>query len=154
MTGTPSPAAQLDSFLAKFTPEIAAQARTALGRMRVRLPGAYELIYDNYNALAIAFGATENQSGIVFSIALYPRWVSLFFARGTELPDPKGLLQGSGKGIRHIALKDIALFDNPAVEALFAAALDRATPPIDPTGPGWLIVKSVSAKQRPRRPGG
>ena len=94
----------------------------------------------------------EKLSGVVFSIALYPRWVSLFFARGTELSDPAGLLQGTGKGIRHIVLKDIALFDDPAVEALIAQSLARATPPIDPTKPGRLIVKSVSAKQRPRRP--
>jgi len=147
-----SPEEQLDDFLAKFTPEVETQARAALERMRARLPGAVQLVYDNYNALAIAFGANEKLSGVVFSIALYPRWVSLFFARGTELSDPAGLLQGTGKGIRHIVLKDIALFDDPAVEALIAQSLARATPPIDPTKPGRLIVKSVSAKQRPRRP--
>jgi hypothetical protein len=152
MTEALSAEAQLDSFLAKFTPQVEAQARAALGRMRARLPGAVQLVYDNYNALAIAFGANEKLSGVVFSIALYPRWVSLFFSRGVELPDPLGLLQGEGKGIRHIVLKDIALFDDPGVEALIAEALARATPPIDPTRPGRLIVKSVSAKQRPRRP--
>jgi hypothetical protein len=152
MSGTLSSEAQLDAFLAKFTPQVERQARAALERMRARLPGAWQLVYDNYNALAIAFGANDTLSGVVFSIALYPRWVSLFFARGVELPDPDGLLQGTGRGIRHIVLKDIALFDNPAVEALIAAALARATPPIDPAKPGKLIVKSISAKQRPRRP--
>ena len=152
MTGTLSPEAQLDTFLAKFTPEVEHQARAALERMRARLPGAWQLVYDNYNALAIAFGANDKLSGVVFSIALYPRWVSLFFARGIELPDPEGLLQGTGKGIRHIVLKDIALFGRPGVQALIAEALARATPPIDPTKPSKLIIKSVSAKQRPRRP--
>ena len=147
-----SPEAQLDGFLAKFTPEIEAQARAALERMRARLPGGVQLVYDNYNALAIAFSANDKLSGVVFSIALYPRWVSLFFARGVELPDPEGLLRGTGKGIRHIVLKDIALFDKPAVQALIAEALARATPPIDQTKPCTLIIKSVSVKQRPRRP--
>ena len=147
-----SPEAQLDEFLAKFTPDVEAQARAALARMRARLPGAVQLVYDNYNALAIAFGANEKLSGVVFSIALYPRWVSLFFARGTALSDPRKLLQGTGRGIRHIVLKDMALFDDPAVEALIAESLARATPPIDPIQPGRLIIKSVSAKQRPRRP--
>jgi len=146
--------AQLDAFLARFTPSVEAQARAALARMRARVPGAVELVYDNYNALAIAFGANEKLSGVVFSIALYPRWVSLFFARGPELPDPQGLLQGSGTKVRHIVLKDIALFDDPAVDALIAEGLARATPPIDPTKPGRIVNKSVSAKQRPRRPGG
>jgi hypothetical protein len=152
MSGTLSPEVQLDAFLAKFTPEVERQARAALERMRARLPGAWQLVYDNYNALAIAFGANDKLSGVVFSVALYPRWVSLFFARGTELPDPEGLLQGTGKGIRHIVLKDIALFDKPGVQALIAVALARATPPIDQSKPGKLIIKSVSAKQRPRRP--
>jgi hypothetical protein len=90
----------------------------------------------------------------VFSIAVYPRWVSLFFARGTDLPDPDGLLQGAGTAIRHIVLKDMSLFDHPGVEALIAEALLRADPPIDAAIPGRLIIKSVSAKQRPRRPAG
>ncbi len=152
MSGPQAPEAQLDAFLAKFTPEVEAQARAALERMRVRLPGAWQLVYDNYNALVIAFGANNKLSGVVFSIALYPRWVSLFFARGVELPDPGRLLRGTGRGIRHIVLKDIALLDKPAVEALIAEALARATPPIDQSKPGRLAIKSVSAKQRPRRP--
>lgn len=152
MSGTLSPEAQLDAFLAKFTPEVETQARAALERMRARLPGACQLVYDNYNALAIGFGTNDKLSGVVFSVALYPRWVSLFFARGIELPDPEGLLQGTGKGIRHIVLKDIALFDTPGVQALIAEALARATPPIDQTKPGKLVIKSISAKQRPRRP--
>jgi len=143
---------QLDGFLGKFTPAVEAQARAALGRLRARLPGACELVYDNYNALAIAFGANEKMAGIVFSIAVYPRWVSLFFARGAELPDPQGLLDGAGNKMRHIVLQDIALFDHPGVEALITESLARAVPPIDPTQPRRLIIRSVAAKQRPRRP--
>jgi hypothetical protein len=40
----------------------------ALAKMRARLPGAVELVYDNYNALAIGFGPTERTSEAVFSI--------------------------------------------------------------------------------------
>src|ERR1700743_2208348 len=152
MSGTLSPESHLATFLAKFTPEVERQARAVLERMRARLPGAWQLVYDNYNALAIAFGANDKLSGVVFSIALYPRWVSLFFARGIELPDPEGLLRGAGKAIRHIVLKDIALFDTPAVQAFVVAALAPAPPQIDPTKPGKLVIKSISAKQRPRRP--
>ena len=88
-----SPAAQLDAFLDKFTPEVAAQARAALRKMRARLPGATELVYDNYNALAIGFSPTERTSEAIFSIALFPRWVSLFFLQhGTRLRDPEAYL--------------------------------------------------------------
>ncbi|HVT98260.1 MAG TPA: hypothetical protein VHE33_12200 [Acidobacteriaceae bacterium] len=150
-----SPAAQLDSFLDKFTPEIAAEARVALRRMRARLPGAQELVYDNYNALAIGFSPTERTSEALFSIALFPRWVSLFFLQnGTRLRDPDCLLEGSGNQARHIKLDKGAMIDDPGVQDLIAQALELAEKQIDPGQPRRLIIKSVSAKQRPRRPAG
>jgi hypothetical protein len=149
-----SPENQLNIFLDKFTPEVAAQARTALLKMRARLPGAIELVYDNYNALAIGFASTDRASAAIFSIALYPRWISLFFLQnGTRLRDPEGLLAGSGNLARHIILETPALLDTPAVQDLIAQALELSPKPIDPTQPRKLIIKSVSAKQRPRRPG-
>jgi hypothetical protein len=147
-----SPEEQLDGFLAKFTPAVETQARAALERMRARIPGAVQLVYDNYNALAIAFGANETLSGVVFSIAVYPRWVSLFFSRGPQLDDPLKLLKGAGNTVRHIVLEDVEAIASDAVEALIAQALARADPPIDPALPGRLVIKSVSAKQRSRRP--
>jgi hypothetical protein len=150
---TSSPAAQLDAFLGKFTPDVAAQARTALRKMRARLPGALELVYDNYNALAIGFGPTDRASDAIFSIALFPRWVSLFFLmNGPRLRDPDACLEGGGKQARHIKLKDPALLDSPAVQELIAQALELSEKQIDPTQPRRLIIKSISAAQRPRRP--
>ena len=87
---------RLDRFLAKYSPDIAALARAALAKMRARLPGAVEMVYDNYNALVIGFGPNERASDAIFSIVLYPRWVSLFFLQGAGLPDPRRLLKGSG----------------------------------------------------------
>ena len=143
---------QLAAFIAKYTPEIGALAHAALAKMRARLPGAIELVYDNYNALAIGFGPTERASDAIFSIALYPRWVSLFFLHGASLPDPQKLLKGSGKRVRYIVLEDAATLDKPAVRALIAQALKGAAKPLDGASPGRIVIKSVLAKQRPRRP--
>jgi hypothetical protein len=120
--------------------------------MRERLPGAVELVYDNYNALAIGYGANDRIGGIVFSIAAFPRWISLFFNRGVDLDDPHGLLKGGGSQVRHIVLTDLSLLDRPEVRALMDQALAKAHPPIDPTAASRTLVKSVSARQRPRRP--
>jgi hypothetical protein len=145
---------QLDEFLAKFTPEVTETAKQALRKMRTRLPGAIELIYDNYNALAIGFSPTECASDAIFSIALYPRWVSLFFLmNGARLRDPERYLQGSGRKVRHIVLESAAMLDDPAVRELMAQALELSPKQIDTSQARRLIVKSVSAKQRPRRPG-
>lgn len=145
-----TPQEQLDQFIDRFTPEVAAQARRALAMVAARLPGATRLVYDNYNALAIAFGSNEKMSGIVCSIALYPRWVSLFLSNGPILPDPAGLLEGEGGTVRHVKLTGDRIGD-PAVLTLIDAAASVAMP-IDPAGEELLVIKSVSARQRPRRP--
>jgi hypothetical protein len=147
-----SPEKQLEGFIARYAPKIGALARAALTKMRTRLPGAIELVYDNYNALAIGFSPTERASDAIFSIVLWPRWVSLFFLQGAGLPDPEGLLQGSGKVVRHIVLKSAEDLDKPAVQDLISGALACARTPFVRGASGRLLIKSVSVRQRPRRP--
>ncbi|QNI30364.1 hypothetical protein H7849_14425 [Alloacidobacterium dinghuense] len=147
-----SPEKQLASFLAKFTPEISSLAESILVEMRKRYPTAIELVYDNYNALAIGFGPSERASEAIFSIALFPKWVSMFFLQGASLPDPDDKLQGSGNVARHIRLPSVSTLDEPSVQTLMNEAVARAVKAFDPQGVRHLIIKSVSAKQRPRRP--
>jgi hypothetical protein len=120
--------------------------------MRARLPGATELVYDTYNALAIGFGPSEKASDAIFSIVLYPRYVTLFFLQGVHVPDAKQLLQGSGNVVRRIKLELATDLDKAAIRELMAAALTSAKRAIDRTAPGGLVIKSISTKQRPRRP--
>lgn len=142
-----TPEKQLASFLAKYTPEIRRLATEVLGKMRERLPGAIELVYDNYNALVIAFGPTDRASEAIFSIVLYPRWVTLFFLKGAKLRDPKKLLKGSGKIVRHIVLKSADDFDAPSVRSLMRQALGEVK-----FDERRLIIRSIVKKQRPRKP--
>lgn len=147
-----TPKQQLDAFIAKFAPEVAGQTKKALAAMRKRLPGALELVYDNYNALAIGFGPTERTSEVIFSIAVYPRWVSLFFYHGAKLKDPKKVLKGSGTQVRHIVLDTTARLAHADVDALMTQALAQAKVPLDPKQKNRIVIKSIAAKQRPRRP--
>lgn len=148
-----SPKADLEGFIAKYSPKVAAEARSALARTRQLVPGAVEFVYDNYNALVVGFGPSARASEAVISIAVFPRWVTLCFLQGgPQLPDPKGLLKGNGKIARHIVLDSAADLEKPAIRSLIKEALARAVVPIDRTRRGRLIIRSVSAKQRPRRP--
>jgi len=142
---------QLNSFLAKYDPEIAALARRALTKMRKRLSGSLEMVYDNYNALVIGFVPNERPSNAIFSIALYPDHVSLCFLQGAGIPDPHGRLLGSGNVARHVRLESAATLDDLEIVSLMNAALHRAKVPLDPKQPRRLIIQSISAKQRPRR---
>lgn len=147
-------ARQLDGFIDKFTPDVAALARACLVRMIDRLPGATIPVYDNYNALAIGFGASDRVKDVILSLAVMPRWVDLYFMWGTRLTDPGGLLTGGGNQGRHVKIHDAAMLDDPRIEALIAEAMAIADRPIDPAAAGGIVIKSISAKQRPRRPAG
>src|ERR1700760_3879608 len=149
---TKSAERQLDGFLNAYTPEIAELARKILAKLRKRLPHAMELVYDNYNALAIGFAPSERASEGIFSIAIYPRHINFFFLQGAKLRDLDGLLQGEGSVVRHIRLEDEKTLDRPDVKAMMATAMKMAKVPFDETVKYRLVIKSVSANQRPRRP--
>ena len=152
---TAQPAAQLKAFLSKYSPGMAAEARAALTRLRRLVPGAVELVYDNYNALVIGFGPTERASEAIVSLAVFPRWVTLcFIQNGPDIPDPNGLLKGTGNVVRHVRLESVKDLDKPAIRALIKHALTLADVPIDPAQRRRMVIKSISAKQRPRRPPG
>jgi len=145
--------AQLAVFMARFTPEVAELAGAVLDKMRTRFPSAIQMVYDNYNFLVIGFSPTERPSQAIFSIALSARAVNLcFLQEAGTFPDPKKLLQGNGKQARHIRLESTEALDRPAIKALMSQAVKRAAVPFAATTAGQLIIKSVSAKQRPRRP--
>ncbi len=147
-----SPATQLAAFIAKFTPENAALIKALRTRLRRRLPHAHELVYDNYNFFVIGYGPTERPSEAVFSLAAHARGVTLCFLHGAKLPDPKKILRGSGNQVRNIRLPDAAIITHPDIESLIAAAIAHAPVPFDPSTRPRLIIRSISAKQRPRRP--
>jgi hypothetical protein len=149
---TKSAEAQLECFLDAYTPEVAEIARRALMKLRKRLPFATEMVYDNYNALACGFGPSERVSDLIFSIAAYPKHVNFFFLQGAKLPDPEGLLQGEGSRVRHIRLEDEKTLDRADVKAMMATAMKMARVPFDEEAEYKLVIKSISAKQRPRRP--
>jgi hypothetical protein len=148
---TESAERQLDRFLDAYSPEVAGLARKTLAKLRKRLTHAKELVYDNYNALAIGFAPTERASDGIFSIAVYPRHINFFFLQGAKLPDDDGLLQGEGSVVRHIRLDDEKTLDRADVKAMIATAMKMAKVPFDEKTEYQLIIKSVSAKQRPRR---
>lgn len=147
---------QLDSFLAKYDPKVEAFARRALAKMRKLVPGAIEMVYDNYNWLVIGFSPSERPSEAIFSLVLPADRVTLCFLQGAGLPDPAKRLQGNGKVVRSIPLfeagkPDAKILDDPEVRDLINLTLNRAKVPMPAVSRRKLIIRSVSRKQRPRR---
>jgi hypothetical protein len=142
---------QIERFLAKYTPEMVAAGKAARAKMRDKIPGGVEFVYDNYNALVFGFGPNDRPSDAVLSLALMPKWVTLCFLKGAKLEDPKKLLKGNGTTVRNVRLQSVSL-DDADVQDLIDKAIRAAVPafPDGDAGPR-TVIKSVSAKQRPRR---
>ncbi|HST07922.1 MAG TPA: hypothetical protein VLJ83_07100 [Gemmatimonadaceae bacterium] len=144
---------QIEQFLSKYTPEMVAAGKAARARMRKRMPGGLEFVYDNYNALVFGFGPNERPSDAVLSLALMPKWVTLCFLKGAKLADPKKVLRGSGSTVRHVRLERVEDLDDPYISDLIERSIQAASPAYAAgRTPPRTIIKSISAKQRPRRP--
>ncbi len=142
---------QLKGFIDKFEPKYQALIRATRKALRKRLPVANELAYDNYNFFALGYCSTERPSDCIVSIAAGANGVGLSFYRGSTLPDPHRILLGSGKQNRFIRIESAEMLGRPEVEALIGAAVAQARTPLPASGGGKLIIRSVSAKQKPRR---
>jgi len=142
---------QLKSFIDKFEPKKQALIRALRKALRKRLPAANELVWDNYNFFVIGYSSTERPSDSIVSIAAAANGVGLAFYRGASLPDPHKILLGSGVQNRFIRLESAEMLRRPEVDALIAAAVAQAKAPLAASGKGRLIIRSISAKQRPRR---
>jgi hypothetical protein len=140
------------NFLAKYTPEIAAQLQAAREHLAKHFPRGFELVYDNYNALAFAFSPSERASDAILSVAGYSKWVTLFFAQGTTLPNPANVLEGTGSQFRSVRLLPPARLTEQAVQQLIRAAKEAAGAQLALAPSLATVIKSVSAKQQPRLP--
>jgi hypothetical protein len=131
---------QIAIFIGRYSPSIARQFRAARTHVRKLFPRGYELVFDNYNAFGCGYSTTALASGVIVSVVAYPKWVTLFFFTGTRLPDPEGILQGTGSKVRSVRLEPLAVLESGAVQDL------KTTPKLS------TIIKTQSAKRRPRRP--
>jgi len=150
-TSSHSSEQQLEKFIEKFEPKHQATIRAVRKALRKRFPTACQLVYDNYNFFVIGFGPTERPSDSFISIAAAANGVGLCFLHGASLPDPAKKLSGSGKQTRFVRVPSADVLKQPEIEVLLKLAAERASAPLPHGGRGKLIIRSISAKQRPRR---
>lgn len=99
-----APSEDLIRFLAVFDLPVGELGLKLREMVLTEAPEANELIYDAYNAVAIAFTFTERLKEAFCHVAVYSKHVNLGFNYGATLPDPEGILLGSGKQVRHITV--------------------------------------------------
>jgi hypothetical protein len=86
----------------------------------------------------------------IVAIAIHPSRVQLYFDK--SLPDPKGLLKGSGGKVRSITIKAASDFDHEDIQALIKAAIKHSGVTFPRTRSTRMIIKSES-KKKPRKTG-
>jgi hypothetical protein len=117
---------EVEQFLAPYSPEIRDLAWKLRALVLEVFPDAIELL--DPPAKLIGYGFDRGYKGLVCGIALHKAQVNLMFAQGTELPDPAGLLAGTGKRARHVKVQQPGDVDHPGVRALLEAAVARKRP--------------------------
>jgi hypothetical protein len=119
--------AEIDRLLIRHTPivrEIAARVRKLILEA---MPGAIEQV-DPPDGL-IAYGTGPRLGEQVLAIAPHTNHVNLQFADGVDLADPAGLLEGTGKRVRHVKSRTLEDAERPALGELIAQAVARRRTP-------------------------
>lgn len=145
--------APLRELLDAYDPQVRRLFRASRDRVLEAAPEANELVYDAYNAVAAAYSFSERLKDGFCHVAAYTSHVNLGFHRGAELPDPEGLLEGSGVRIRHVKIRALADLDRPGVRTLVAAAArgGRSRVASSPRGPSLQVRHTRGRKRRPWR---
>ncbi len=115
-----------DENLASHTPDLQAAAGALEATIREELPEVVEQ-YDPGNGL-LAFGRSMQMRDLLFALIPHGRWVNLQLADGALLPNPDGLIEGTGKKIRHIKVRTAEAARDPRVLAAIRAQLAVGAP--------------------------
>jgi hypothetical protein len=116
--------AGLEELLKSFSPEVQALTRATRALVLEEFAGAHEKINPSWKV--ISFGTDPKMAEQVCVISPQRSWVNLAFAKGATLPDPEGLLEGTGKGIRHVRVKGEGQLRSPAIRAMVRSAVQAA----------------------------
>jgi len=147
----PTPEAQLRSYIDRLDPKNQKLIRSVRAAVCKRFPTANELGYDYSSHVVISYSPTEHAIDAIVAIDARAEGVRLYLMQGPKLPDPKGLLQGSGGMARFVCLESASRLAHPDVKALIAAAISQAKVPLPSKGKGTLFMRGRAAKQPPRR---
>ena len=149
------PHPQLKEFLKPYSENIQTLALEVRDFVTNLVPEANELIWDNYNAVAIAYSKSEKLKDAFCHIAVYAQHVNFGFNRGTELTKTSLPMEGKGKLIRHVSIKDMQSFPKEELTSMIWEAVgisekmnsDLITQKQTPSS----IVMSISEKKvRPK----
>lgn len=138
-------AAQLRALVARLPLPQQRLLRAARTAIRRRFPTANELVYDYGRVVVLSYSPTARGIDAVVALAGRPDGVALYLNQGPALPDPHGLLRGSGKATRYLPIANGKQLAHPHVRALLTAAAQHARVRLPATGVGQMRVVATAA---------
>ena len=99
-------------------------AETLRGRIRAADPETCEVPYPSYQSVNYGVGPKKITEGYAYPL-MQKDWINLGFYQGIHLPDPDGLLEGSGAVLRRVKVPDQRLAESEPVGSLIGAAVDE-----------------------------
>ncbi|ASS48589.1 MAG: hypothetical protein CHH17_07545 [Candidatus Fluviicola riflensis] len=121
MTILMTPPSQLDQFLASYDEQIIYNALVLRELVISTLPDITEQIDVSAKMIAYCYG--NKYAELICVIIPSKKGLKLGFNRGTSLPDPNGLLKGTGKISRYVEIKKTEDIQDPAVKVLIEEGL-------------------------------
>jgi hypothetical protein len=122
---------EIDRFLEGYTPDIRDLTHQVRALIASVTPDADEYLKLGWKVIWYGFGPKMPDQ---FAVVMPTRnHVGLGFAYGSDLPDPKRKLEGTGKRMRHVKLRTAGDVADPAIAALLRAQVallraERAAP--------------------------
>ena len=117
---------EIGNFLTHYSPEVQ-EIALALREIILGLaPTSIEQL--DVPAKMLAYGFQRTYKDMICVIMPLKAGVNLGFSRGVDLPDPAGLLTGSGKRARHVRISSVVEARTPEVRALLEASIAQLQP--------------------------
>jgi hypothetical protein len=109
-------------FLSRYSPEVVGLALALRASLLKQLPDIIEQL--DLPAKMVAYCYGQKYAEMICVIIPSKKGLKLGFYKGTELPDPAGMLEGTGKISRYVQIKSKEQIDSPALKDLLSAAMD------------------------------
>jgi len=118
--------ADVARLIADHPPELQAIEQALRAAIRAAAPASVESV--DFGNKLIAVGWSMKMRDLLFAIIGHKAHVNLQLADGAHLPDPAGIVEGTGKNIRHVKVRSVEQANGPAVAALIRAQVEARPP--------------------------
>lgn len=143
------PPPELLAFLAPYADAVVELALALRARVLESLPNMHEVVWDATNAVTVGYSPTTRWQDGLCHTPVYSRHVNLGFNDGAGLPDPLGILAGTGARVRHVKMRTVEDVAAAWVPEYLSAAARQAGVGTDAGDTGLTVRRSAGPKRRP-----